>query len=49
MKKIDLNASLGIVSLPEIKITNLNKSNYYSFTWKDENGKETVLSLGIKK
>lgn len=28
---------------------NLNKSNYYSFTWKDENGKETVLSLEIKK
>lgn len=28
---------------------NLNKSNYYSFTWKDEKGKETVLSLEIKE
>lgn len=28
---------------------NINKSNYYSFTWKKENGEETVLSLEIKK
>lgn len=26
----------------------INKSNYYSFTWKDENGKEIMLSLEIK-